>query len=156
MAANTGLAAVTAGGNVQADLLAHLYPTGVAVATAVTITGPVRVALVVGATDSTNTTMGTECTDANYARQSITVWNAPTTTAGGGSAAGYTAKTSTNALTFGGAGGFAATQSIRGNFIVSSDATPVIISYQNLPAVSTILVNQVYTVAAGQAQVQIG
>lgn len=156
MAANTGLAAVTAGGNVQADLLAHLYPTTVAVATAVAITGPVRVALVVGAADSTNTTMGTECADTNYARQSITGWNAPTTTAGSGSATGYTAKTSTNGLTFGGAGGFAAAQSIRGNFIASSDATPVIISYQNYAAVVTVAINQTYTVAAGSAQVQLG
>lgn len=154
MAAGTGLGAAT-GQNVQADILAHLYPASGTVATAVTITGPIKFALIVGATDSTNTTVGTECTDTNYSRQSVTGWNTASTTAGNGSANGFTSKTSTNALTFGGSG-FAAAQAIRGNAAYSSDATPVYVSYQNYASVVNVGINQVYTVAAGSCSVQVG
>lgn len=155
MAAGTGIGAQS-GANLQQDLLNHLTPTGAAVATTVTVTGPLKVALIVGATDTTNTTIGTECTDANYSRQSITAWNAASTTAGNGNTVGITTKTSNTALTFGGAGGFAVAQSVRGVTLMSSDATPVMTFYQNFAAVVSIPTNNQYQFAAGAITTQVG
>jgi len=154
MAAGSGFGAVT-GTNVQADILNHLTPLTTPVAPAVTITGPVKMALcaTAGATytgvDSTNTTFGTECTDANYARQSITAWNAPTTTAGNGYNVGVTTKTTGIGLTFGGTGGFAAQQTVHGYGYYSSDATPVYIGYSNLATNINIPANNQLVVASG-------
>lgn len=155
MAAGTGIGAQS-GANVQQDLLNHLTPASSTVATAVTITGPLKLALIVGSTDTTNTTIGTECSDANYSRQGITAWNAASTTAGNGSAVGITSKTSNTALTFGGAGGFAVAQSVRGVALMSSDATPVMCFYQNYASIVNVPVNNQLTFALGAVTAQIG
>lgn len=155
MAAGTGIGAQS-GANVQQDILNHLTPASTAVATAVTITGPLKLALIVGSTDTTNTTLGTECSDANYSRQSITAWNAASTTAGNGNAVGISTKTSNTALTFGGAGGFAVAQSVRGVALMSSDATPVMCFYQNFASATSIPINNQYQFALASISAQIG
>ena len=154
MAASSGIGAIAAA-NVAADILGHLTPTAAAVATAVVITGPLKVALLT--TVSTNQVVGTECTDANYTRAqgSITAWNAITTTAGAGYQVGFAQRTSNVALTYGGGTGFAAAQTITGVAFYSSDATPVLVVYQNFAVGVAIPLNNNYVVASGSASVSL-
>lgn len=154
MAAGTGICAVT-GRNVAGDLLAHITPATSTVATAVTITGPLKLGLIVG-TGTTNTTIASECSDANYARQSLTAWNGASATAGNGSAAGFVNKTSNVVLTFGGSTGFAVAQSINTLVLYSNDATPVEVFYQNFGSTTTVPINNQYTIASGSVAAQIG
>jgi len=150
MAATSGLMAVT-GRNVAADILAHLTPPSSTTATAITVTGPLKLRLYT--TAITNTTLGTECSDANYASQSVTAWNAVSTTAGAGYGVGFASRTSNVVLTFGGGGGFAAGQTFTGCALVSSDATPVEVAYQNFASSVVIPVNNQYVVASGSLSV---
>jgi hypothetical protein len=150
MAATSGLMAVT-GRNVAADLLAHITPPSATTATAVTITGPLKLRLYTSAI--TNTALGTECSDANYASQSVTAWNAVSTTTGAGYGTGYAGRTSNVALTYGGGGGFAVSQTLTGCALVSSDATPVEVAYQNFASPVVIPINNQYVVASGSLSV---
>lgn len=152
MAASSGMSAVT-GRNVAADILAHLTPLTTPVATAVTVTGPLKLALMIGAVQNTDAATAHECTDANYARQSITAWNAAAVTAGAGYNVGKVAKTSNLALTFGGGTGFAVAQTMTGDMLVSSDATPVECFYENFAASVPVPVNNQYVVASGSVTV---
>lgn len=126
MAATSGLGAL-ATNNLAQDLLNHITP-ATTTATAITVTGPIKCHLHTAAT--TNTAIGTECADSNYAAQSVT-WNAASTTAGAGYQVGFVARTNNGALTFGGAGGMNASQTITGITLQSSDATPIFVGYEN-------------------------
>lgn len=147
MAATSGLLALSAA-NVEQDLLNHLTPASGTTATAITVTGPLKVALLTAV--STNTAVGAECTDANYARQSVTSWNAPATTSGEGYAAGVTNKTNAVALTFGGSTGFAVAQTITGIALYSSDATPVGVYYENFATNLGVPINNQVVFGVGQ------
>ena len=149
MALTSGTGALVAN-DVAKDILDHLTPNSGTTATAITITGPIKCALIVGA--STNTTLGAECSDANYARQSIS-WGADAVTSGAGYGVGYVQKANTVALTFGGAGGFAVAQTIYGVAYYSSDATPVLIAYENYAATVSVGVNQQYIIPIGSATI---
>lgn len=155
MAATSGLGANTTGGNLASDLLNHITPASSTTATAVTVTGPIKVGLYTTAT--TNTTPGTECSDANYLRTqgNVSAWNAITTTAGAGYQVGYVQRTSNIALTYGGATGFAVAQTITGVVLWSSDATPVCVSYQNYAAGVSVPINNQYNIASGSVVLQL-
>lgn len=155
MASTSGLGAVTTGGNLAADILGHITPASATSATAVTVTGPLKVGLYT--TVSTNTTPGTECSDANYLRiqGSVTAWNAVTTTAGAGYQVGYAQRTSNIALTYGGGTGFAVAQTFAGVVIWSSDATPCCISYQNYSSAIVVPVNNQYNIASASVVLQL-
>lgn len=154
MAATSGLCAVS-GRNVAGDLLSHLFPASGTVATAITVTGPIKGALQTVAVNSDTAATIHECTDTTYVRQAITGWNAPVVTSGQGYGVGFVKITSTNALTYGGAGGFAANQSFTGVILVSSDTTPVEVAYENFAAAVSVLANQQYVVAAGSCSVSL-
>lgn len=152
MAASSGMSSVT-GRAVAADILAHLTPASSTTPTAVTVTGPLKLALQIAAVQNTTAATTNECTDTNYARQSITAWNAATTTAGAGYGVGKVSKTSNIALTFGGGTGFAVAQTITGDMLVSSDATPVEVFYENFAASVSVPINNQYVVASGSVTV---
>jgi hypothetical protein len=134
---------------VAKDLLDHITPTSATVATAVTITGPLKMSLQTAAVANDTAATVHECTDANYARQSISAYNADATASGAGYNVGKVTKANTSDLTFGGVGGFAVAQSITGHIDASSDATPVETFYENFAAAIAVLANQQYVVAAG-------
>lgn len=155
MAATTGMGAATSGGNLAADLLAHITPPSSTTATAVTVTGPLRLTLHTAA--HTNTTFGTECADTNYARSqgNITAWNAVATTAGAGYGVGFVQRTSNVALTFFPTTGAAAAQALTGSALFSSDATACFVAYLNFAATVTVPINNTYTVASGSVTLQL-
>ena len=153
MASTSGICAVLTR-NIQKDLLDHLTPTAGTVATAITITGPIKMHLYT--TAWTNVTPGTECADTHYAAQSISAWNADSVTEGAGPAAGYTSKTNTTELTYGGATGFNAAATITGVALLSSDATPVEVSYENFAAPMSVPINNNYSFANGAVSIAIG
>lgn len=152
MAASSGMSSVT-GRAVAADILAHCTPATSTVATAVTITGPLKLALMIAAVVNTDAATAHECTDTNYARQSVTAWNAASTTGGAGYNVGKVVKTSNVALTFGGGTGFAVAQTVTGDMLVSSDATPVECFYENFAASVSVPINNQYVVASGSVTV---
>jgi len=154
MAATSGLSSVT-GRNVAGDILTHLFPATRTVATAITGTGPIKGALQTALVNNDSAATAHECTDANYARQSITGWGAVAVTSGQGYGAGFSKIASTVALTYGGAGGFAVGQTFTGVVLASSDATPVEVAYQNFAASVSVLANQQYVVASGSCTVEL-
>ncbi|MDE2102652.1 MAG: hypothetical protein KGL39_35740 [Patescibacteria group bacterium] len=146
MAATSGIFAVS-GQAVSQDLLKHILPNSSTVATAVTITGAINMELAVGGTSS-NTTAASKCSDTNYAHQAIT-WNSSSVTSGTGSAAGFASVTNNGAVTFFGATGAAAAQTIYGVMFYSSDATPVAVMYENFSATVSVPQGNQYTFASG-------
>jgi len=147
MAATSGLFAPVA-----TDVLNHLTPATTPVATAVTITGPLKMQMTT--TASTNSAAGTVCADANYTAggQPITAWNAAATTAGAGYGVGFVSKTNNVALDFPAGNtttGFAAPAALAGLFLVSSDPTPVNVSYYNFAAVVNVPQGNVYAWGVG-------
>lgn len=152
MAATSGIGAVTAV-ELAGDLLDHITPSSGTVATAVTVTGPLKCKLFT--TVIKNDTRGTECTDANYAFQSVTAWNAKTVTSGSGYNVGIVQKTSNLNLVFGGGTGFATTQTFTGLDLDSSDATAVMVFYQNFAASLTVPSGNQYIILSGNLTVGI-
>lgn len=150
MAATSGLCAV-AGKDVATDLINHILVNSGTVATAVTITGPNKVALLTSS--STNKTLGAECADANYSRISVS-WGSAATTEGAGYSVGYVGKNSSALMTFFPSGA-AVQQVLAGTVIYSNDATPIPILYANFAAAVTVPAGSQYTVAAGSCSGQL-
>jgi hypothetical protein len=148
MAQTSGICNVT-GRPVAKDLLDHITPTSGTVATAVTITGPLKMAMQTAAVANDTPATTHECSDANYARVAISAYNADATASGAGYNVGKVTKANTSDLIFGGAGGFAVAQTFTGHIDASSDATPVETFYENFAATIAVLANQQYVVAAG-------
>jgi hypothetical protein len=155
MAATAGMCAVT-GRSVAPDILAHLTPTTTAVATAITVTGPMKLALMVAAVTNTDAATAHECSDANYARVAVPAWNAVATTGGAGYGVGFAKRTNNGAMTFFGGTGCAVAQTITGDMLVSSDATPVEVFYENFAAGVSVPINNQYVVANAACAVSIG
>lgn len=152
MAATAGIGAVS-GVNLAGDLLDHITPASSTTATAVTITGPLKGKLYTSSIS--NDTRGTECSDANYASQSVSAWNAKATISGAGYNVGVVKKTSNVNLTWGGGTGFAVQQVFTGLALDSSDGTPVMVYYQNFAVSLTIPVGNQYIVLSGNLTVGI-